>query len=98
MLLVAGAVSWYRNNPLLRRLDSAPQLRQAHTIAKGVDGADGQQRARADEDEGRVGAKEGGVDELEDGAEEGGLGGDLGVGEAELVEVVDVGEAEDDGG
>ena len=60
-------------------------------------GKHGQQAAGADEDEGRVGTKKGGEAELEDGPQERGENGDARVLQPELVEVVDVREAEDDG-
>lgn len=62
-----------------------------------MDGEDGEEAAGAEEEEGGVGAEEGGVGELEEGAQEGRSDGLVRVGEAELVEVVDVREAEDDG-
>lgn len=56
---------------------------------------DGEQARGAQVDEGGVGAEEGRVAELEKGAGEGRWQRGVGVGDAELVEVVDVGEAED---
>lgn len=80
------------------RLNQAPDARQAHGIAKRVDHNDGQQRPRPQEEEVCESAKEGRVRELEDGAGNGGHEGRFRVRDAELVKVVDVGEAEDDGG
>lgn len=59
-----------------------------------MDQDDGRQGAGAQEQEGSIPAKDGSVAELEEGAEEGGERGGVGVSEPELVEVVDVGDAE----
>lgn len=56
-----------------------------------------QQRARPQEQEIRQGAKEGRVRKLQDGAGNGGHEGRFRVRDAELVKVMDVGKAEDDG-
>lgn len=60
-------------------------------------GAHGGQRAGAHKQEGGVRAEQRRVAQLEGGAQQRGGGGHLRVGEAELVEVVHVREAEDDG-
>lgn len=78
-------------------LDAAPEARQAHDVAEGVHGEDGEQAAGAQEQKGGVGAEEGGVGELEEGAQEARGHGLVRVREAELVEVVHVREPEDDG-
>lgn len=80
------------------RLNHAPDARQAHGIAKRVDENDGQQRPRPQEEEVCQGAEQGRVRELEDGAGNGGHEGGFWVRDAELVKVMDVGEAKDDGG
>src|SRR3569833_1155667 len=76
---------------------AAPDAGEAHAVAEGVDEADGEEGAGAEEEEGGEGAEEGGVGELEEGAGEGDDDGDVSVGDAELVEMVDVGEAEEHG-
>jgi hypothetical protein len=63
-----------------------------------MDKHNSQQRARPQKQEIRQGAKEGRVRKLEDRARNGGHEGRFRVRDAELVKVVDVGEAEDDGG
>ena len=63
-----------------------------------MDDADGEEGAGAQIDKRGVGAEDGGEGQLEEGAQEGGGEGDARVGQAELIEVVDVGQAEDDGG
>lgn len=63
-----------------------------------MDEHNGQQRPRPQKEEIGQGAKEGRVAKLDDGAGNGGHEGRFRVRDAELVEVVDVGEAEDDGG
>lgn len=57
-----------------------------------------QEASRAQVEKRGVGAKQGGIAELEQRPQDGGGGGDARVGDAELVEVVDVGEAEDERG
>lgn len=79
-------------------LDAAPDARQAHAVAQHVHAKGGEQAPRAQEDEGGVGAKEGRVAQLEDGAQERRGEGHARVGDAELVQVVDVREAEDERG
>lgn len=80
------------------RLNTAPNARQAHGVAKRMDEHNSQQRSRPQEQEAHQGAKEGRVRKLDDGAGNGGREGRIRVRDAELVEMMNVGEAEDDGG
>lgn len=59
-----------------------------------MDEDDGRQGAGAQVHKGSIPAEDGGVAELEEGAEKSGYHGGVGVGESELVEVVDMGDAE----
>lgn len=60
-----------------------------------MDRDDGQERPCTEEEEGTVHAKERGVRELQDGAGDGHGQRYIGVGDAKLVEVVDVGQTKD---
>lgn len=74
--------------------DPAPQPGQAHPVAEGVGDDGGGQAGGADEDEGAEEAEERGVGELEERACDAGDDGRVRVRDAELVEVVHVGDAE----
>lgn len=78
-------------------LDCTPDAGESHSIAEGMDKDHGKQRAIPKIEEGRVDAKEIGVRELQHGAGNGGNERDLRVSDTELVEVMDVGQAEDQG-
>jgi hypothetical protein len=58
---------------------------------------DGQETSGTQKEEGGVGAKHGSISELEDGAYESKPDGDIGVCHSELIEMVHMGEPEDDG-
>ncbi|QSZ30710.1 hypothetical protein DSL72_000268 [Monilinia vaccinii-corymbosi] len=77
--------------------DAAPEAGEAHPVAERVHAYDGQQAAGAEVEEGGVAAEERGVGELEEGAGDGAGEGAVRVRDAVFVEVVQVGEAEDDG-
>ena len=78
------------------RLHTSPETRKTHAVAKGVHDADGGQAAGPEEEEGGVGPEQGRVGQLEDGAQDGRGDGDPRVRDAELVEVVDVRQPEDE--
>jgi hypothetical protein len=75
-------------------LHAAPEAREADPIAEGVDEDDGVEGAGADVDEGGEPAEESRVGELEERAEQDGKQRRVGVCKRELVEMVDVGDAE----
>lgn len=83
---------------VVHALNPAPDARQPHAVAENVDAKGGEQAARAQEDEGGVGAEEGRVAELENGAQQRRGEGHARVRDAELVQVVDVREPEDERG
>ena len=72
-------------------LDAAKESRQTRPVTKGVDEHAGREGGGAEVDEAGVPAEEGGVGELEEGAEQDRDPGSVGMGEGEFVEVVDVG-------
>jgi hypothetical protein len=78
-------------------LDASPEAGETDPVAECVDDDDGVEGAGADVDERGEPAEEGRVGELEDGAEEDGEEGRVGVSEAEFVEMVDVSDAEVEG-
>ena len=80
------------------REDGPPNTREAHGVAKRMDEDNTEERAIPEVEERRVDAEEIGVGELDHGADNGVGDRDLGMGDAELVKVVDVGKAEDQGG
>lgn len=90
----------FRPGPESRRserhpgLDPPPESRQAAPVTETVRQHDSGQGTGAQEEESREPTENGGVGELDDGAEEGRGEGRVGVGEGVFVEVVDVRDAE----